>query len=322
MKFGLSLVLRVAALGLVFALTFSTAHAAVLTNSTGTVLLGVNADGSLIDTSANVGLTLVGLGDALTPGCPCEAWGVQVVSSGSTVNGYTGQSTGNSNIAPDAFTSTSNTANSTTHLASLPDIQVEQDFAESASSSLFQATVTVTNLSSTTTYNDLQYARAMDWDVPPTEFDEVVTLQGWPASALLHSGDNGFAHPFYDGLTIVCPADSNFTACGPADHGAYFIFGFGDLAPGASKSFSIFYGADTTISAAMADLATVHAEVYSLGMSNPARTGLPLGEPGTFIFGFAGVGGSPVNGTPEPATLTLLGAGLAAFGLLRKRLCR
>ena len=83
-----------------------------------------------------------------------------------------------------------------------------------------------------TDFADVQYQRAMDWDVPPTEFNEFVTIGGWPASALIHSGDNGFATPFQSGLTISCPGDANFTACGPDDHGATFVFDFGALAAG------------------------------------------------------------------------------------------
>ena len=95
-------------------LTFGTAYAAVLTLPN--VQLGVNADGTLDDVSANVGLNLVGVGDALIPGCPCESWGVNV---GGTI-GYAGPSTGTSNIVTDSFTNTATTAVSTTHLGSLP----------------------------------------------------------------------------------------------------------------------------------------------------------------------------------------------------------
>ena len=40
---------------------------------------------------------------------------------------------------------------------------------------------------------DVVYRRAMDWDVPPTEFDEFVTIQG-SHPRLLDSTDNGFNH--------------------------------------------------------------------------------------------------------------------------------
>ena len=42
----------------------------------------------------------------------------------------------------------------------------------------------------------------MDWDIPPTEFNEYVTIKGAAASAaspdtpkILYSGDNGFMRP-------------------------------------------------------------------------------------------------------------------------------
>ena len=59
-------------------------------------------------------------------------------------------------------------------------------------------------------------------------------------------------------------------------------------------------------------LAAVGAEVYSFGQCNPASTACgSLGDPMTFIFGFAGVGGTPVGTIPEPGTLALFGSGLA-----------
>src|SRR3974390_675580 len=85
-------------------LTFGAANAAVLTLPN--VQLGVNADGSLDDVGANVGLNLVGVGDALIPGFPCDSW---VVNVGGQI-GYTGPATGTSNIFNDSFVTTATTA--------------------------------------------------------------------------------------------------------------------------------------------------------------------------------------------------------------------
>jgi type IV pilus assembly protein PilY1 len=108
--------------------------------------------------------------------------------------------------------------------------------------------------------------------------------------------------------------DTNFTDVGPFDHGASFTFGFGALAAGATKTFSIFYGAAASEAAALAALAAVGAEgIYSFGQPSGARIpGFP-----TFIFGFGGVGAPPI--VPEPATLFLLGGGLATVMVRRYR---
>src|SRR5207253_1171391 len=112
---------------------------------------------------------------------------------------------------------------------------------------LFQDHVTLTN-GTAGTLADVRFARAMDWDVPPTEFHEYSTFKGTGTTTeLLRSTDNGFsnANPITAMTDLgISPgavnADGTF---GPADHGALFIFGFGSLAAGATQEFNIFYGA-------------------------------------------------------------------------------
>jgi hypothetical protein len=59
------------------ALTVPTIAGTVLT--AGPVQLGIRNDGALIESDgrALIGLKLAGQGDAVTPGTPYEAWGVQ-----------------------------------------------------------------------------------------------------------------------------------------------------------------------------------------------------------------------------------------------------
>jgi len=305
--------------------------AAIINNGSG-IYLGINNLGHLNVDNGTGGVNLVttnstaiGLyyaavqGDATAPGCLCEGFGF----GGNGQRGWADIDAGGvNNLTGVSFTSTSTTATSVARLTSLPGLTISQAYHPSASTALIEDTVTITNTSAAT-ISDVRYSRIMDWDIPPTTFNEYVSLQGWPATALLHSGDNGFAVPDVlsgsASLSLIAPADANFTDSGPDDHGAAFIFQFGDLAAGASKTFSIFYGAAPAESSAIAALGTVGAEVYSLGQSNGGQT---TGAPATFIFGFAGVGGTPVPppDVPEPSTYLLFGGGLAALlGMARRR---
>jgi type IV pilus assembly protein PilY1 len=185
---------------------------------------------------------------------------------------------------------------------------------------LFKNTVTLTNTGSTT-MSDVRYSRAMDWDIPPTTFREYVTINRGSSSNLLFSNDNGFGTP----NPMVNPDDLSagtrnvsFVDSGPADHGAFFTFGFGALAAGESRTFNIYYGAAATESAALSALGTVGAEVFSLGQSGSG--GQISGSPATYIFGFSGVGGAPViPSVPEPETYAMLLAGLGLLGAAARR---
>jgi len=252
---------------------------------------------------SDVGLFYAGVGDAIMPGCLCEGWGV----AGNGISGWANGWWGISNLTVDSFVLGPGTAVSTVHLTSLPDLQVVHFIAPSAGAptTLFAMDVTVTNLGASG-ITDLRYTRLVDWDVPPTEFWEYVTIGGLPAANVLYSDDNGFANPdpFGGRAPVACPPNSNFVDCGPEDHGALFDFGFGPLAAGAWQTFTIFYGAAGTEGAALAALAAVGANVYSLGQ----QAGDPLGgTPATYILGFKA---GPVGVIPEPATMLLIGGGL------------
>ena len=301
----------------------SPAHAqAIITNGSG-IYLGVDLLGQLNIPDGTGGVTVtptnssfVGLyssaidGDGTSPGCLCEGFGI--AANGEAA--YADNATGIVNLTSVSFASTASTATTVAEMTSEAGFTVTHQFQPSLSPALMEVIVTLTN-DTGGTLTDVRYNRTMDWDIPPTTFSELVTIAGWPATALLDSCNDGFEtpNPLSDCSSIVgAPEDANFTDWGPADHGARFTFGFDDLDPGETFSFKIFYGAAPTELLALAALGVVGAEVYSFGQCNPASTACgSLGDPMTFIFGFAGVGGTPVGTIPEPGTLALFGSGLA-----------
>ncbi|MCW0180783.1 MAG: autotransporter outer membrane beta-barrel domain-containing protein [Zavarzinia sp.] len=287
------------------------AQAAIIDN--GTVAIGVNPEGNLI--TGGVGLTFLDLPaggqDALAPGCACEAWGVADFSTRDDVTpffGNAGEATGDRNLFDATLTvsgtgtdprSTGDSAISTVNVGAAGSdrrLSVTHEYSPSVDSRLYEVDVSITNIG-TTDITELRYRRAMDWDIPPTEFSEFVTIAGLPAGNIVATSDNGFANgnPLEATGSISAPENENFEDNGPADHGATFDFHFGNLAVGDTREFVIFYGAAANEAEALDALRAVGAEVYSLGQSSGVG-GAEDGTPATFIFAFAGVGGTPIGG--------------------------
>lgn len=270
------------------------AHAALINN--GVVALGVNNEGHLntpYDADplgiGTLGIRYIPTGNPATePGCLCEGWGIGDANTG--IAGYANVSTdgGAFNMNLVNFTATTSTAVSIVDVAST--FRVTHDFHPSpATPFLYEVNVSIQNISASST--DVRYRRVMDWDIYPTPFAEYVTIDPGTAEDLFRTDTNGFnsGNPFL----FYSYQSGPVTDAGPADHGALFDFDFGVLAPGSTKEFRIFYGAAATESDANAALVAVGAEAYSFGQpSSPG--GYDIGSPNTFIFAFAGVGGTPV----------------------------
>jgi type IV pilus assembly protein PilY1 len=325
----------------------SPAHGqAVISN--GTIALGVNQAGALnVESSAGgyyggVGVRYLPANwDGTYAGCTCEGWGAGI--AGGTYDGtWGGQNTaegGITNLSNITFSSTASTATSAVTIQSggTDLLRVTQAYAPSAvSPNLYQVTVTLTNLTGGTLgmgTDGIRYRRTMDWDIP-VPGREIVSLAGWPAANLLGTSSNGFIDEnVFDDPGAYCgaPQNANFTDVGPCDHGANFDFGFPALAAGASQTLTIFYGAAANLAEAKAALGAVGAEVASWaycgsGQGDPVNGGTCVGSDGpTFVFGFQGVGGTPIEPpttvTPEPASvlLTATGLGFLLVGARRRR---
>ncbi|MCK6550973.1 hypothetical protein L6R52_34365, partial [Myxococcota bacterium] len=262
----------------------------------GLVQLGVNCAADLNFTYPNdpLGLGAMGLrymptGAAATePGCLCEGWGVADATSG--VAGFANEDEGGAtNIDVLSFTSTPNSAVSVVQVGTT--FIVTHDYHPSPDTpNLYEVIVTVENISAAEV--QLLYRRVMDWDIYPTAFSEYVTIDNGTAAALFRTDTNGFnsANPF----VFESYAPGPVTDIGPDDIGALFDFDFGALAPGATRQFRTFYGAAGSEVDALAALRQVSAEAFSLGQPS-TPLGPTLGDPNTFIFGFAGIGGTPVD---------------------------
>lgn len=342
----------VTSLAFSLAMTDAASAAAVIFNtgdeSTASVALGINDQGHLnisdptgTITTSNAGAFGVAAKyvvggvntwqDATTPGCLCEGWGVSANIGTTSYSANASVDTGGinnltvSSFLTDATAGKGSFATSQVTLTNLPGLSITQDYRVSPSTAaLFENKVTITNTTGSD-IADLRYVRAMDWDIPPTEFSELVTIGGVTTTSFLEtSHDNGFNN--VNPLAGDSPLNSatlnvDFTDDGPSDHGAYFKFNFGGLAAGASREFSIFYGAAPSESAANLALGAAAIELYSFGQSNGNGS---TGTPATYIFGFKGVGGTavipPSTAVPEPFTIVGTLIGSAAAFKMRKRL--
>ena len=242
--------------------------------------------------TTNYGLRYLPTGNEFAgPECPCEGWGVADESSG--VTGYADQATGTDGLSLISFSSTTSTAISTVAVGST--FRVTNSYAPvTGRPDLYLDQVTIKNVSDATT-GDVLYRRLVDWDMEPTAFNEYVTVEGFGnAQALVGTTNDGFDSADPLSASDDLGATGNFVRYGPLDQGAQFNFDFGGMAPGASITFTEYWGAAPTEAAAYADLAAVGVQAYSLGEPSSSSDG----SPNTAILGFSGIGGSNLTFPP------------------------
>jgi hypothetical protein len=258
--------------------------------------------------------------DATSPGCLCEGWGVAASSlGGGRFAGWANQASGSGGLTGGLFGSTTTTATSQIDLVDLP-IRVLQAYGPSLAPNAFQGNISITN-TGTEAVRDVVYRRVMDWDVPPTEFNEYVSHFGVEENLESAGGNvrfasnNGFAtsdprsYPYE--VSPYGTIDSNFFQTGPSDHGSVFDFAFGDLDPGQSRTFNIFYGAGANLSEAQSTIAILDPDVWSFGQSRQSIDDgpyTPNDNSPTFLFAFGGVGGVEPGTSPDVPVLPFVPA--------------
>lgn len=253
--------------------------------------------------------------EATAPGCVCEGWGIadSLTSTAGYANADYYDDVG-VNMEVESFTATPSTAVSTVLVGDPPIFRVTHDYHPAEETdNLYEVTVTVENIGEDPT--NVLYRRVMDWDVEPTPFDEFTTLQRGTATNLVYMSNDGFAdsNPL-DGPSHLGVDNVNVEDAGPDDHGALFDFDFGELPAGETLVFQTYYGAAASEDEALDALFAVGTQAFSLGQANldacdfdyfgapevlpdcSAEAGVngPLwGGPTTFMFAFAGIGGTP-----------------------------
>ncbi len=271
-----------------------------------------NAVPSMVVGTTSVGVRYMPLGiggpeaEATSHGCFCEGWGIAATSP--AFSARANNAWGSVGLVSNSFTSTLSTAVADCGTVG-GEVRVVHDFRPSATPNLFEVLVTITN-TTTSPMTGIKYRRNMDWDVEQTAFNEYTTIDTYPTpggplpTGVLLTSEDGFV----DSDPTVAPTMTFcgpiFVDCGPSDHGAQFDLDIGGLAPGASKTFKIYYGAAPSEPAALAALGVVNAQFYSFGQPNLSPP--DHGRPNTFIFAFGGSLFAPgCTGAPQNMVLWL-----------------
>jgi hypothetical protein len=275
----------------------------------GKVLLGVGAEGHLnipyygtilgLPTTDPAGVNTIGLRSpdgrytAVEQGCLCEGWGAGIRRGdlGTEFEDECGsQADTKMNIALDRFSvhDANKEATSEVYCGVQKKLKVRHQFRTAKDrrgcDGAYEVKVTIQNRACDSV-KDVIYRRVMDWDIDPSKFNELVTIQGTSKSDVLElSTNNGFCdmNPSSScestGSSIDAPSNnSDFVDLGPEDHGATFQINLGELKKDEAVIFRFFYGYFRSESEAKKCIKAGKMDLYSFGQDKD--------EQNTFLFG-------------------------------------
>ncbi len=203
-----------------------------------------------------------------------------------------------------AFSSTATTAVST---VTVGDIETRQTYAPyPGEPDVYQDHITLTNTNPTDTASNVLYRRVMSWGSAGAPLDSTMetinTLPdppGFPSSpvpSVVVQTGIVFASTCPNPLASYAAVLGGPPTAPALVHGAnsdvamVWDFNFGGLAPGETRTFTLFYGAADTVAAAHGDLMAIGAEIYNIAESEEACTTTCTSlSPVTFFMAFGGL---------------------------------
>jgi hypothetical protein len=238
-----------------------------------------------------------------------------VADATSSTSGWANESTGHSgNLVVESFTWNQLGNPGATSVVRVADtfrvLHIYSPVPET--DNLFEVLVAIDNISDATV--DLRYRRLVDLDIEPTAFDEFLTVTGpggFPASVNAVTDDPfGFPDPL-DPVTNRGHS-GQFIDAGPDDNGVLLNLWLGQVDPGQTRYFRLYFGAADSEANALAAASSVGAEVVAI--SEPSTVDGPtLGTPNTFIFAFQeSVAGFAAGSASSEGPAAETGSGLDA----------